>query len=626
MRVVIGGKRVRLDPRKVLGEGGEATVLLWAERGARRAVKLYKADAAQRLPKLSALVAVGPALDGIAVLPQAIVHDEATGAAIGFTMPALEPGFEPFALLSRESFCAAAGLDLARLLAAVHRLGYAVRRLHDAGIVVGDFNDQNELVRPSDGAVAFIDCDSFQLANLPCEVSTEAFLDPLLYGPDAAHPCATADGAPRWFGRGSDWYSFAVIAFRSLTGVHPYGGTDAAHPTLASRARAGRSVLSRGVVVPPKTRSRIEALSDSLLDGFARVFEAHDRRPFSLDDLRSASVGIRRCSCGLELAAGRRACPRCTAAGPVRAGRVSTETLASSDGGFFAVAADATRWSALSREGRDVVATIGSWGRGDSVRRVVAAAAGPDTLVRLAPVMAAVCTRSGDFATLVLVDLSSGVRVSESTTEVAMGAPAFELGDGCAYRIAKGTVIELRADVHGRVEEVPIGSVVSEQTVLHRAGRGVVAVTAVLGRRSYQWLGRSGNVELDVPSLDPGEALITEWIAAEGDLAIVLRHTLLGGVEHVRTTLLDRRGTRLRDRVEAASARRGGAALQGGVFSRGRVLVATDIGLVRHDPRTADAVPFADTEPHVVAECPLAAGPRGVLVALGSKLQLLSLA
>ena len=91
-----------------------------------------------------------------------------------------------------------------------------------------------------------------QLAGLPCEVSTELFLDPLLYGPDLTQPCATAAGAPRWFGRGSDWYAFSVLAFRSLTGLH--GGTM----KLRSKLGAGTVVRVTLPLDASKAKPKVE--------------------------------------------------------------------------------------------------------------------------------------------------------------------------------------------------------------------------------------------------------------------------------------------------------------------------------------------------------------------------------
>jgi hypothetical protein len=55
MRIVIEGRRATLDTKSVLGEGGEATVLLLVDRGARLAVKVYKSPPGRRLEKVRAL-------------------------------------------------------------------------------------------------------------------------------------------------------------------------------------------------------------------------------------------------------------------------------------------------------------------------------------------------------------------------------------------------------------------------------------------------------------------------------------------------------------------------------------------------------------------------------------------
>jgi hypothetical protein len=86
-------------------------------------------------------------------------------------------------------------------------------------------------------------------------------------------------------------------------------------------------------------------------------------------------------------------------------------------------------------------------------------------------------------------------------------------------------------------------------------------------------------------------------------------------------------GRALVSATSAACARPAGAAIRGALVARGAALVASDAGLVRH-PLVANGPPtlFAETEPHVVREAPIAACPRGVLVAAGAALKLLSIA
>ncbi|MBK6517114.1 MAG: hypothetical protein IPG04_24095 [Polyangiaceae bacterium] len=627
MRIVIEGRRATLDTKSVLGEGGEATVLLLVDRGARLAVKVYKSPPGRRLEKVRALSCLRASLSDIAVLPDAIVEDAKSGAPIGYVMAALEPGHEPIASLSRESFCAAAGLGLSAVLRTLAALGAGLGRIHAAGAVVGDLNDQNELRSAADGRVTFIDCDSFQVADLPCEVATEAFLDPLLYGPDVACPCATRDGQPRWFGRGSDWYAFSVIAFRSLTGVHPFGGVDAALPSLARRALARRSVLSAGVVVPSKVRSRIDALSPTARAAFVGVFEHGDRRPFPIEVLAEGASSVWRCGCGLEVAGPSRPCPRCATAVPIRAGALEVTELAQAQGRFFAAASDAVRWVAAAREGERVRLVTASHHEREASWVDLGHAARSLAPAWLTASLVVTARTALELAELEVFDALTGRLVLTTTTEVAFGAPSVSVSGPRVYRLAKGTVLQLDRDEHGRWSEREVGQVVSGQTALYAAEVGVLAATQVLGRRAYAWLTPGGVVELECAPLGPGESIADEWLAADREHAVVLRLVRSAGRELVATSAFDRRGRALVSATSAACARPAGAAIRGALVARGAALVASDAGLVRH-PLVANGPPtlFAETEPHVVREAPIAACPRGVLVAAGAALKLLSIA
>ncbi len=56
-------------------------------------------------------------------------------------------------------------------------------KLHKEGIIIGDINTNNVLFDTKNN-ISFIDCDSFQIDNFPCPVTTEAFLLPAHRGKD----------------------------------------------------------------------------------------------------------------------------------------------------------------------------------------------------------------------------------------------------------------------------------------------------------------------------------------------------------------------------------------------------------------------------------------------------------
>ena len=91
----------------------------------------------------------------------------------------------------------------------------AIAGLHAAGVVIGDCNDLNVLV---DGRrVHLIDVDSYQFGGFACPMFSERFVDPRLCDAQQLVPVRPHDAD-------SDWFAFAVMVFRSLLGVGPWGG------------------------------------------------------------------------------------------------------------------------------------------------------------------------------------------------------------------------------------------------------------------------------------------------------------------------------------------------------------------------------------------------------------------
>lgn len=192
-----------------------------------------------------------------------------------------------------------AGDEVVAALLALHD---AIASLHHAGVVVGDCNDLNVLV---DGRrVHLIDVDSYQLPGFPCAMFSERFVDPRLCDP-AGVPVQPHDEA-------SDWFAFAVMAFRSLLGVSPWGGVHqpanpAARCPATARARQRLSVYAADVVYPRAARP-LAILPDELAAAFRAIFERDQRGVFPRDVLER--VRLRTCTaCGDEHARVR--CPGC---------------------------------------------------------------------------------------------------------------------------------------------------------------------------------------------------------------------------------------------------------------------------------------------------------------------------
>ncbi len=304
--VSIEGRRAELDPSRVLGVGGEATVY----RHDTLAVKLYhRPDGAlpraerDRLRRLLAqrfdkLAEFPTGLPRGVVAPEAIVHDRQK-RPIGYAMPIVEGGFEIARLARRRHRDGL--IENGRVMQIFARLAQLLEALHRAGVVVGDLNDGNVLVVGDD--VRLIDVDSMQFGRWPCPVAHERFLDPTLFGVDLS-------AAPR-FTPANDWYAFCVLLFSTLLYVHPFGGV---HPSLATflrRAAAGASLLSK-LVKRPKAAADPAVLPDALRELFLDTFERGARGPVPTDLF---AVRWTRCACGAEHA--HAVCPLCLSSGTV---------------------------------------------------------------------------------------------------------------------------------------------------------------------------------------------------------------------------------------------------------------------------------------------------------------------
>ncbi|MEO8707174.1 MAG: hypothetical protein ABI867_44515 [Kofleriaceae bacterium] len=310
--VYIDGKRVRLAPAQLVGQGGEAEVY---DLGDGRVLKWWKpvdhpdfdglpdaqAAAARRLAEQPAKLRALPGnLPAAVVTPCGLALDRKQ-AVVGYLMTKVTG--EPLHAYGEPRWRrdhAIRGADVVAILVALHD---ALAGLHRAGVVVGDCNDLNVLV---DGnRVHLIDVDSYQYGGFTCPMFSERFLDPRL---------VAANGALAPHDRDSDWFAFAVMTLRSLLGVGPWGGVhQPSNPTLRcpppARAQRRISVFAPDIIYPRAARP-VAILPDAMLEPLRAIFESDRRGEFPralLERLR-----LRDCSaCGEEH--GRVKCPACQA-------------------------------------------------------------------------------------------------------------------------------------------------------------------------------------------------------------------------------------------------------------------------------------------------------------------------
>ena len=340
--VHLGGRRLRLSPSALIGSGGEADVY---DIGSGRALKLYKGPdhpdyrglpeeqraARERLATRGDKLRDFPrALPPRVVAPLELALD-GRGRAAGYAMKLVRDA-EPLLRWAEPGFRRA--VPPSAVIPLFTDLLATVARVHEAGAVIGDFNDLNVLA--SSGQAHLIDADSFQFGPYPCLAYTERFVDPLLCEPTELKPAAYHAAA-------SDWYAYDVLLFQSLLFIHPYGGVLPGGGRPCDRALRRVSVFDPRVKIP-KAALHWKVLPDELLQRFHETFAQDRRGPFPrplLDERR----WTRCAACGLTHA--RPACPACS--GPGRAtrapavavrGAVTATRLFETDGEVVAVSAE----------------------------------------------------------------------------------------------------------------------------------------------------------------------------------------------------------------------------------------------------------------------------------------------
>ncbi|MHA2279598.1 MAG: hypothetical protein ACXAC5_01720 [Promethearchaeota archaeon] len=295
--VVVDRQKIKLDPSKILGVGGEGTVV----QVGNDALKIFHQPSSARAEKLRDFMKLGT-LPPAVCAPLKLAYDSTGRTIIGYLMRRLSPQYEVTQLLASKKFRRQHPSITSAVITNIHLNGHdTIGQLHKLGIIIGDNNDLNALFWRE--RMVYIDPDSFQFGDYPCAVGTEHFLDPRLYDVQLA-------AKPR-FKTLDDWYAWYVMFIRSLLMVHPYGGVHKKHKTIPQRALARLTFRDLSVRYP-KAGLHPDLMDDSLATMFDRMFEKGERfipDPAVFINYRDS---LRDCSsCGVMYPSEKATCPQC---------------------------------------------------------------------------------------------------------------------------------------------------------------------------------------------------------------------------------------------------------------------------------------------------------------------------
>lgn len=247
-----------INSLQMLAEGGEGIIYENSSTPG-KVIKIYKShiDMNSKEKKIKSLIAKN--LPSHIISPTEIVYDK-HNKFIGYEMRKISG--EDFKKLSNKKYITANKISSRDILSMIIKIKDTLDELHAKNIFIGDLNDQNILF-DSNYNVYFIDCDSWTIDDEHCTVAMDLFKDPLLKGDN--------------FNRDTDTYSFAILAWKSLTRIHPFGGTMNPDIDILDRMIKGISVIDNPKVKVPRTINSWKNLSPDLISGFKNIFENKSR-------------------------------------------------------------------------------------------------------------------------------------------------------------------------------------------------------------------------------------------------------------------------------------------------------------------------------------------------------------
>lgn len=584
MDVEIDGKRLWLDQRQVVGTGGEGTVFLVPFDGQQVAVKIYHAPTSQRQEKLQAFLTRQwkLPLNKIA-LPLQIVHNTPRGEIIGFTMPYMGAGFEEIARLANKKHRTAFLISTKDVVSIFLNGAETLAAIHQNGLVIGDFSDQNVLYK--DGMMLWIDVDAWQFSHYPCPVGTEDFLAPELYGVDLSLKPA--------FKSEHDWYAFAVHLFRSLLLAHPYGGTHKRIPVLTQRAQQKIFVLNPAVIYP-KIAYAPDLLSDDLLDMFDRIFAKGWRGKFPVDVLNRYYDSLVECSsCKMYYTRSRQMCPLCNAktlviiSPPVvsATGVQVTELLRTKGKIVFCKVQGQTVYVVAYEDGNAILYSK-KWGvpprRMELFKEIPGA--------RYDVVGDALVINLPQTTQLLFVDISGEKPKALFQGETALFAgtrrAVFRTSQTHIFYILNNALMFATVE-DGALSGRALRTVMEKQTWFTAASETDDGKPTVFGyfqvfRQQMYWLIRDlALYDVILSPLNPQETMLDLSVHFSSQGALIRRQTQEQGIDYLRTEMIDNSGKVVYASPRIKRVDHPCPALHGQAYSTGVLLHATDQGIVQ---------------------------------------------
>lgn len=271
-----------------IAEGGEGIIYEYQND----ILKIYKNNVDIATKERKVLTLMTKQLPQEVVAPKEAVYDDG-GKFIGYIMPKVQ-GNELKSYVNKK-FLKVNNITTKDILEILDRLKNVVEELHKADIYIGDLNDQNVLV-DFQNKIYLIDCDSWSINSDKCDVVMDLFKDPQMKGND--------------FNEKTDTYALSILIWKTLTRIHPYGGTMNPDIDILERMKKGISVIDNPKIKIPRTIKTWKNLNPALVESLKNVFENKTR--IISNELHDMATNLKFCDNDQEYYYGKfNQCPLC---------------------------------------------------------------------------------------------------------------------------------------------------------------------------------------------------------------------------------------------------------------------------------------------------------------------------
>lgn len=264
MKIQVNSQTISITKKDFLSSGGEGSVYV---KG-RTAYKIYT-DRSRMIP-LGKINELSVLSDSRIIKPKDVIYSK--GQPIGYTMRFIKDTYSLCQLFTK-TFKDRHNLSADKCLDLIKMMQETIHHIHNNKILIVDVNEMNFLANKKFDNVYFIDVDSYQTESYPATALMDSIRD--------RHNSR--------FNTGTDWFSFAIISFQLLIGIHPYKGK---HPTirgLDNRMQENVSVFNKEVRVPKSCLS-FSIIPDPYKSWYIDVFDNGLRESPPSKDVKAAAA------------------------------------------------------------------------------------------------------------------------------------------------------------------------------------------------------------------------------------------------------------------------------------------------------------------------------------------------